>query len=64
MIKKILFGTEKMTRTDNKITLFNIRLNLNASKNLSADELDALSHIATSFILFKLLPINSNYVIL
>ena len=54
MIKKILFGTEKMTRTDNKITLFNIRLNLNASKNLSADQLHALSHIVTFFILFKL----------
>ena len=54
MIKKILFGTEKMTRTDNKITLFNIRLNLNASKNLSADQLHALCHIVTFFILFKL----------
>ena len=32
VIEKILFGTEKMTRTDNKITLVNIRLNLNACK--------------------------------
>ena len=28
MIEKILFGTEQMTRTDNKITLVNIKFNL------------------------------------
>ena len=33
--KKILFGPEKMTRTYKKITLCNIRFNLNAWKNLS-----------------------------
>ena len=33
IIEKILFGTEKMTRTGNKITLSNIRFNLNACKN-------------------------------
>ena len=33
IVEKILFGTEKMTRTDNKITLCNIRFNLNACKN-------------------------------
>ena len=32
VIKKILFGTEQMTRPDNKINLFNIRFNLNAWK--------------------------------
>ena len=42
VIKKI-FGVEKMTRTDDKITLFNIRFNLNACKNLSKNELYALS---------------------
>ena len=50
--RKILFGTEKMTRTDNKITLFNIRFYLNACKNLSVDELDALSDTASNFFHF------------
>ena len=52
VIEKILFGTEKMTRTDNKITLFNIRFNLNACKNLSVDELDTLSDTASNFFHF------------
>ena len=33
VIKKILFGTEQLTRTDNKITLANMKFNLNACKN-------------------------------
>ena len=41
-----------MTRTDNKITLFNIRFNLNAFENLSADEHDALSDTASNFFHF------------
>ena len=41
-----------MTRTNNKITLVNIRFNLNACKNLSKKELDALSDIATIFFHF------------
>ena len=36
VIENILFGTEKLSRTDQKITLCNIRFNLNASKNLSS----------------------------
>ena len=32
MIEKILFGVEKMARADNKITLSDIRFNLNACK--------------------------------
>ena len=52
VIEKILFGTEKMTRTDNKITLFDIQFNLNACKNLSVDELDALSDTASNFFHF------------
>ena len=48
----ILFGTEQMMRTDNKITLVNIRFNLNACKNLSKKELDALSDTAGSFFHF------------
>ena len=39
IFEKILFGTEKMTRADNKITLCKIRFNLSASKNLSQAEL-------------------------
>ena len=41
-----------MTRTDNKITLFNIKFNLNACKNLSVDELDALSDTASNLFHF------------
>ena len=52
IIEKISFGTEKMTRTDNKITLVNIRFNLNTCKNLSKRELDALSNTATNFFHF------------
>ena len=41
-----------MTRTDNKITLVNIRFNLNACKILSKKELDALSDTANNFFHF------------
>ena len=41
-----------MTKTDNKITLFNIRFNLNACKNLFVKELDALSDTASNFFHF------------
>ena len=41
-----------MTRTDNKITLFNIRFNLNPCKYLSMDDLDALSDTASNFFHF------------
>ena len=58
IIEKILFGTEKMTRTDNKITLCNIPFNLNGCKNLSVDELDALSNIAS--IIFSLMQALGN----
>ena len=62
MIEKILFGTEKLTRTDNKTTLVNIKFNLNACKNLSKKELDNLSDTAREFffILFNLFEISSN----
>ena len=39
IVEKILFGTDKMTRTDNKITFCKTRFNLNACKNLSKGEL-------------------------
>ena len=51
-LKKYCLG-QKMTRTDNKITLFNIRFNLNACKNLFVEELlDALSDTASNFFHF------------
>ena len=50
--KKSCSGPEKMTRTNSKITLFNIRFNLNAYKNLSVEELDALSDTASNFFHF------------
>ena len=52
VIEKILFETEQMTRTDNKITLVNVKFNLNACKNLSQKELDTLSDTATNFFHF------------
>ena len=41
-----------MTRADNKITLVNIKFNLNTCKNLTKKELDALSNTATNFVNF------------
>ena len=52
IVKKILFGTEKMNRTDNKITLCKIEFNLNACKNLTKKELDSLSDAAQNFFHF------------
>ena len=54
IIEKILFGREKMTRTDSKITLCKIKFNLNTYKNLSKKELDALSDTANDFFRFIL----------
>ena len=48
-IGKILFGTDKMKRIDDKMTLVNIRFNLNAWKNLSQKELEALNNTGTIF---------------
>ena len=52
IIEKLLFGTEKMTRTDNKITLCKIMFNLNACENLSVKEHGALSDTARNFFHF------------
>ena len=41
-----------MTRTDNKITLVNIKLKCNACKNLAKKELDALSDTAMNLFHF------------
>ena len=51
-IDKILFGIEQLTRTDNKITLVNIKFSLNACKHLSKNELDNLSDKARDFFYF------------
>ena len=52
IVEKVLFGTKKMTRTDNKITLCKIQFNLNACKNLSKIEINSLSDTATNFFHF------------
>ena len=52
IVVKVLFGTKKMTRTDNKITLCKIQFNLNACKKLSKVELDSLSDTATNIFQF------------
>ena len=41
-----------MTRTESKITLSSTRFNLNAYKNLSVEERDALSDTASNFFHF------------
>ena len=41
-----------MKRTDDEITLVNIKFNLNACKNLAKKELDTLSDTATTFFHF------------
>ena len=40
VIEKILLGTEQLTRTENKLTLVNIKFSLNVCKNLTKNELD------------------------
>ena len=52
VIEKILFGTEQLTRTDNKITLVNINFSFSACKNLTKNELDNLSDTAHNFLKF------------
>ena len=65
VIEKNFFGTEQLTRTGNKITLVNIKFNLNDCKNLSKKELNNLSDTARDFfILFNLSEASLNFVIL
>ena len=52
VIQKILFGTEQLPRTDNKITLVNVKFSLNACKNLTKNEPDNLSDKARDFFYF------------
>ena len=41
-----------MTRTDNKVTIVNVKFNVGACKNLSKIELDGLSDTASNFFHF------------
>ena len=50
--KKLLFGTEKMARTGNKMILVSIKFNLKACKNVSKKELDNLRDTARNFFNF------------
>ena len=52
VIEKILLGTEQLTRTDNKITLGNVKFSWNACQNLSKNQLDNLSDTARDFFYF------------
>ena len=52
VVEKILFGTEQLIRTGNKITLVNRKFNLNACKNLSKKEFDNLSDTTRDFFYF------------
>ena len=61
----MLFWTEHLTRTDNKITPVNIKFSLIACKHLRKNELDNLSDTAHDFfILFNLLEISFDLQIL
>ena len=56
VIEKILFWTDQMKRTDDKVKLVNIKFNLNACKNLSKkSSMPLVIQLVISFILFKLL---------
>ena len=52
IIDKILVGIDKMDWTDNKITLCKIKFNLSACKQLTEDEIVALSDTARQFFYF------------
>ena len=52
IVDKILIGIEKMDRTDDKITLCNIKFNLGACKDLTEDEIISLSNTARNFFYF------------
>ena len=47
--EKILLGVEKMTRTENKLTLCKVHFNLGACKSLSEEEIYYLSDTARNF---------------
>ena len=46
IVDKILLGIEKMDKSDNKITLCKIKLNMGACKQLTKQEIESLSETA------------------
>lgn len=48
----MLSGIEKMTKTDNKITLVNTNISIKACKKLTTAEINNLSDIARYFFYF------------
>ena len=52
VIQKILFGIERMTRTDSKITLAKIKFSMNTCKHLNKAEVDNFSDTARDFFCF------------
>ena len=55
-VQKILSGKEKMTQTDDKITLVNIKFSMQVCKKLTSKEIQNLSNTARDFFtLYKLL---------
>ena len=52
IINKILIGIKQMKRTDRKITLYKIKLNLGACKELPKKEIDSPSDTARDFFYF------------
>ena len=52
IVEQVALGIEKMTQTDNKITLCKIRFNLGACKTLSPTKIDPLRDTARNFFRF------------
>ena len=52
VIQKVLFGIERMTRTDSKITLAKIKFSMNTCKHLNKAEVDNFSDTARDFFCF------------
>ena len=52
IVDKILLGIEKMDKSDNKITLCKIKLNMGACKQLTKQEIESLSETAWNFFYF------------
>ena len=52
IVNKILLGVEQMTRTDQKITLCKVKLNLAACRDLTKKEVHSLSDTARKFFQF------------
>ena len=65
ILVKILSEIKKKVRTNNKLTLVNIKISIDACRHMSKNELNSLSDTVRNFFtLFNHLEINSKYVIL